>query len=231
MTWTTRLRSNAAIYGLPLERTGKKGRPRVKGGRLPSLEKIAAATAFSQVTVIRYGKTETIAAAAVTCLWYSVTGALPVTVILIRDKSGTGYDLALVTTEKNPLIAQVFERHAARRAIEVAIEDAKQLLGTGQARNCTAAAVERTVPFMLACQALAACWYATVGHHPADTEARRRNAPWYTSKTEPSTADMTAKLRRVIIAAKFKRVYADQPKPEEIHAIRLAWEDAEDIAA
>ena len=138
VTWTTRLRSNAALYGLPPERTGRKGRPRVKGDRLPSLAKIAAAAAFSQVTVTRYGKTETIAAAAVTCLWYSVTGTMPVTVILIRDKSRTGYDLALVTTEKNPGIARVIERYAARWAIEVAIEDAKQLLGTGQARNRTA---------------------------------------------------------------------------------------------
>ena len=32
-------------------------------------------------------------------------------------------------------------------------------------------------------------------------------------------------------AAKFKRPHADQPQPEEIHAIRLAWEDAEDLAA
>ena len=63
---------------------------------------------------------------------------------------------------------------------------------------------------MLTCQALAVCWYATAGHHPADTEARRLDAPWYTSKTEPSTADMTAKLRRVIIAAKFKRVCPDR---------------------
>jgi SRSO17 transposase len=37
----------------------------------------------------------------------------------------------------------------SRWSIEVAIEDAKQLLGTGQARNRTAAAVERTVPFQL----------------------------------------------------------------------------------
>ena len=44
VTWTTRLRSNAALYGLPPERTGKKGRPRVKGDRLPSLAKIAAAS-------------------------------------------------------------------------------------------------------------------------------------------------------------------------------------------
>jgi DDE family transposase len=231
VTWTTRLRSNAALHDLPPDRTGKRGRPRMKGDRLPSLAKIAAAAAFSQVTVTRYGKTETIAAAAFTCLWYSVTGARPVTVILIRDKSKTGYDIALVTTEKTPDVAQVIERYAARWAIEVAIEDAKQLFGTGQARNRTARAVERTIPFMLACQALAVCWYATVGHSPADTAARRTDAPWYTTKTEPSTADMTAKLRRVIIAAKFKPLRPDQPKPEEIHAIRLAWEDAEDLAA
>jgi hypothetical protein len=231
VTWTTRLRANAALHGLPPERTGRKGRPRKKGDRLPSLREIAAGAAFSQVTVTRYGKTETIAVHAFTCLWYSVTGTAPVTVILIRDKSKTGCDLALVTTEKEPGIAHVVERYAARWAIEVAIEDAKQIFGTGQARNRTAAAVERTVPFMLACQAIAVCWYATAGHHPADTDARRLDAPWYTSKTEPSTADMTAKLRRVIIAAKFKRVYADQPEPAEIHAIRLAWEDAEDLAA
>ena len=231
VTWTTRLRANAALCGLPPARTGRKGRPRVKGDRLPSLAKIAAAAAFSQVTVTRYGKTETIAVHALTCLWHSVTGTRPVTVILIRDKSKTGYDITLITTEKNPEITQVIERYAARWAIEVAIEDAKQLFGAGQARNRTAAAVERTVPFMLACQALTVCWYAAAGHHPADTEGRRRNAPWYTGKTEPSTADMTAKLRRVLIAARFKRVCADQPEPEEIHTIRLAWEYAEDLAA
>jgi hypothetical protein len=231
VTWTTRLRANAALYDLPPARTGKKGRPRKKGDKLASLETIARNAAFTQVTVTRYGKTETIAVAAFTCLWYHVTGTAPVTVILIRDNKKRGYDLALITTEKNPDIARVIERYAARWAIEVAIEDSKQLFGTGQARNRTAAAVERTVPFQLACQAIAVCWYATAGHHPADTEARRRLAPWYTTKAEPSTADMTAKLRRVLIAARFKRTSADQAKPEEIHAIRLAWEDAGDLAA
>ena len=231
VTWTTRLRSNAALHDLPPEPAGKRGCPRKKGGRLPALAKIAAAAAFSQVTVTRYGKAETIAVHAFTRLWYSVTGAAPVTVILIRDKPKTGYDLALVTTDKDPDAVRVIERYAARWAIEVAIEDSKQLFGCGQARNRTAAAVERTIPFMLACQALAVCWYATAGHHPAGLGARRAGAPWYTSKAEPSTADMTARLRRVIIAAKFKRARADQAKPEEIHAIRLAWEDAEDLAA
>jgi hypothetical protein len=40
-------------------------------------------------------------AAAITCLWYGVFGSRPVQVILIRDASATGYDLALVTTDLN----------------------------------------------------------------------------------------------------------------------------------
>jgi len=45
-----------------------------------------------------------------------------------------------------------------------------------QARNRLAAAVERTVPFGLACQTLAVCWYATAGHHPDDVTAHRTRA-------------------------------------------------------
>ena len=226
VTWTTRLRKDAALYGLPPARSGKRGRPRAKGDRLPPLARLAATTTFAQVTVTRYGKQATIQAAAVTCLWYSVFGSRPVTVVLVRDKSASGCDLALVTTDATATAAQVIERYATRWAIEVAVEDAKQLFGCGQARNRVAAAVERTVPFQLACQAIAILWYATAGHDPADVEDRRTSAPWYASKAQPSTADMTAKLRRVIIAARFKAPRPDQPTPSEMSALRLAWEDA-----
>ena len=225
VTWTTRLRKDAALYGLPPQRTGRRGRPRHKADRLPRLVQLAATTAFTQVTVTRYGKTAAVRAAAVTCLWPSVFGTRPVTAVLIRDRSAAGYDLALVTTDTAASAAQIIERYAARWSIEVAIEDARQVLGAGQARNRTARAVERTIPFQLACQAIATCWYATAGHDPADIEAHRARAPWYTTKTQPSTADMAATLRRVIIAARFKASRPDQPTPEEIRVIRLAWED------
>jgi hypothetical protein len=39
-------------------------------------------------------------------------------------------------------------------------------------------------------------------------------------------APVTTKLRHVIIATRFKPSRPDQPTCEEIHAIRLAWEDA-----
>src|SRR2546427_3948177 len=94
-------------------------------------------------------------AAAITCLWYYVTGTRPVTVVLIRDKSARGFDLALVTTDPGAGPAAVTERYASRWSIEVAIEDSKQVFGTGQARNRTARAVERTIPFQLASHAIA----------------------------------------------------------------------------
>jgi hypothetical protein len=167
VTWTTRLRKDAALHGLPPQRTGKRGRPRQKGDRLPALAGLAATAAFTEVTVTRYAKTAAISAAAVTCLWPSVFGARAVTVVLIRDRSAASYDLALVTTD-TAAAAQITERYATRWSIEVAIEDARQVFGAGQARNRTARAVERTVPFQLACQAITTCWYATVGHDPAD---------------------------------------------------------------
>ena len=109
----------------------------------------------------------------------------------------------------------------AERGVPV-IEDAKQIFGAGQARNRVAGAVRRTLPFTLICQTLAAIWYTTAGRHPDDLTARRRSAPWYTTKTEPSTADMIAKLRRVLIAARFQQPRPDQPTPAEIHVMRLA---------
>ena len=144
--------------------------------------------------------------------------------MLLRDKSSSGYDLALVTTDLDATPAQIIERYAARWAIEVAIEDAKQEFGAGQARNRTANAVRRTIPFQLTCQTLAMTWYATAGHDPADVEEHRARAPWYRSKARPSTADMLGKLRRVLIAARFNASRPDQPTSQEIHVIRLAWE-------
>jgi hypothetical protein len=226
VTWTTRLRKDAALYEPAPPRTGRRGRPRVKGERLPSLAALTSSASFTPAIVRRYGKTATVQAAAITCLWYGVFGARPVQVILIHDRPNSGRDLALATTDLAASPAQVIERYASRWSVEVAVEDAKQIFGAGQARNRLPAAVHRTIPFTLACQSIAILWYATAGHHPADVAEHRARAPWYTTKAEPSTADMIAKLRRVLIAAKYRPVHPGEPTPAEIHAVRLAWEGA-----
>jgi DDE superfamily endonuclease len=226
VSWTTRLRKDAALYAPPPPRTGRRGRPAQKGRKLPKLADLARTATFTPATVHRYGTDTTVRTATVGCLWYSVFGPQPVTVVLVReDGSSRPYDLALITTNIPATAAQVVERYAARWSVEVAIEDAKQLIGVGEAHNRTARAVERAVPFGLACLTLAVCWYATAGHQPADVTDRLARQPWYRTKTHPSTSDMLAKLRRVIIAARFRCARPEQPSPAEIQTIRLAWED------
>jgi hypothetical protein len=69
-------------------------------------------------------------------------------------------------------------------------------------------------------------WYHLAGHHPAVVRDRRDRAPWYTTKKCPSYQDMIVKLRRVLIAAQYRPEVAQQPIPDEIRAVQLAWAQA-----
>ncbi|MGH8888071.1 MAG: hypothetical protein ACRDYX_23555 [Egibacteraceae bacterium] len=143
-----------------------------------------------------------------------------------KDGQGGGYDLALATTDLDSPATDIVARYASRWSIEVAIFDAKQTVGVGQARNRVPKAVERTVPFGFCPLGLAIVWYAVAGHTPDVVAQRRRHAPWYACKTTPSVADMLATLRRVLIAAEFRPQHPDRPTYEEIAAVRLAWAQA-----
>ena len=57
--------------------------------------------------------------------------------------------------------------------------------------------------------------------------SRRARARWYTTKTEPSYDDMAVKLRRVIIAPRFRPPCPEQATPQETRAVLAAWAAAE----
>ncbi|MGY4921288.1 hypothetical protein [Streptomyces sp. 900105755] len=59
----------------------------------------------------------------------------------------------------------------------------------------------------------------------------REHAPWYAAKTNPSLSDLVAKLRRVIIAARFMPTRPGRPTEQEIRAVRQAWATAGTDAA
>ena len=226
VTWTTRLRSNAALDDLAPPRTGRRGRPREKGAQLPALALLSAKATYTSVKIARYGAESNVDIAVVRCLWYRVFAKTPVNVVFVRDSATKGYDVALVTTDLDATSGEIVERYAARWSIEVAIEDAKGTIGVGEAQNRVRLAVERTVPFCFTVGTLAVLWYATVGHHPDDVNEVRARSPWYRAKAQPSVLDMFAKLRRVVIAAQFRREGAQDVTPAEINLIRLAWEGA-----
>jgi hypothetical protein len=227
MTMTTRARSNAVFSELAPPRTGKRGRPRLKGERIGTPGDIARSASWKTVTVTRYGTTATVQITDRVCLWYGTWRTDPVRVILLRDNTRktktSGYDIALVTTDLTATPEEIIARYAARWSIEVTFFDVKNILGVGQARNRVTKAVERTVPFGLFCHTLLILWYALHGHPATDTARRRATAPWYSSKTEPSTLDMLTALRHQIIATRF---LPSTPRPattQEILEVQQAW--------
>ena len=226
MTMTTRARSNAVFCEPAPPRTGKRGRPRLKGERIGTPTDIARCATWKTVTVTRYGTTATVQLTERLCLWYGTWRTDPVRVIGLRDTgrtSGSGYDLALVTTDLTATPEEIIARYAARWSIEVTFFDVKNILGVGQARNRVTKAVERTVPFGLFCHSLLIIWYHLHGHPTADVAHRRASAPWYGSKTEPATLDMLTSLRRQIIAARFLPTSPRPATTEEILEVQQAW--------
>jgi hypothetical protein len=152
-----------------------------------------------------------------------------VRVILVREQSSrakAGYDLALISTDLTSPAEHIVARYAARWAIEVAIEDAKQHTGVGQAHTRTRQSVERAVPFGLTAQSIVIIWYAGHGHSPDLATERQAAAPWYRTKTHPSYHDMITKLRRILIAARFRAGQDRNPTPREILQVQLAWAEA-----
>ena len=55
-TWTTRQQANAVLYGPKPPRTGKHGRPRVKGDRLGTCAQIAQAADWKAAVINVYGQ-------------------------------------------------------------------------------------------------------------------------------------------------------------------------------
>src|SRR6185312_8548900 len=139
-----------------------------------------------------------------------------------RDRDDRGYGLPLVTTDLESSAEDLVARYASRWGIEQAFADARQIIGVGEPRNRTRRAVERTVPFGFICFSVVTLWYALHGHAPEDVTGHRTRARWYTTKTEPSYDDMAVKLRRVIIAARFRSPCPEQATPQETRAVLAA---------
>ena len=105
VTFITRLRLDAALYEpAPVRRPGQRGRPRIKGERVPKLSDVAKdpTTAWKPTTVANwYGSGDRmVEIASATAVWYS-TGlpAVPLRWVLVRDPEGEFKTQALFCTD------------------------------------------------------------------------------------------------------------------------------------
>jgi hypothetical protein len=147
VTVTTRMRSNAAVFALAPPRTGKKGRPALKGARLGSLAQLAASAVFEAVTITAPdGRSRIENVATITGLWYGPFHTRPVVVMLIRKPDrADGFDVALASTDIDATTAELIARYDSRWCIETAHQEAKAQ-PTASAKPATASSAPCSGP-------------------------------------------------------------------------------------
>ena len=187
-------RMDAALYGPP-PKHGGRGRPRVKGDRLPSpAQRLDKKRRWKKVTTQIYGRTQTVKVQCFDALWYIVGHGRMMRFFVIRDWPGHEKDDVLATTDLSMTAAQAITWYCYRWSEEETLGWVKSRLGFEDPQNRTDKAVQRTTPMALLVYSLVVYWYAN------RMKRRRRfpfrHAPWYTTKKVPSFSDMLATLRR-----------------------------------
>src|SRR5664279_3530560 len=192
---TSRMRRDAALYEPAPPRTGKRGRPRMKGERLPTPPEIAAQARprdWRKVTVDVRGRKGEQLILTRDVLWYRVNAQELVRLVIVRDPSGVEPDDFFVTTDLTASGADTASRYAGRWSIEVCFRDVKQDLGGENPQSWKRKGPERAACLSLWLHAMT--WSLYLTEHPAgDTWIPR---PWYPRKSTPSFLDALAALRR-----------------------------------
>jgi hypothetical protein len=212
---TSRIRRDAALHQPAPPRTGKRGRPRTKGERLPTPAGLADRARKKQwrtVTVDMRGTPVERLVHVRDVLWYAVNNADLVRLVIVRDPNGVEPDDFFVTTDLAASGAQVASRYAGRWSIEVCFRDVKQALGGQDPQSWKRQGPQRAAALSLWLHALTWCWYLEA--HPAGRTWTPR--PWYRAKTTPSFLDALAALRRTLWAQRITTMSSHREDHAEI---------------
>lgn len=188
---TSRLLSDARLYEAPPERQeGQRGRPRKRGRRLPTPQAMLAERC-RRVSFAMYGRTETARLADCQAQVHKAPGRT-LRVVAVEPLTGGRKPQVFYSTCQEASAEQVIAWYASRWSMEVTFHDSKQNLGFEEPQGWSRNAAERTAPLAMLLYSLVVVWFSREGHRYYQPP----NCPWYTSKTEPSFADMLATLKR-----------------------------------
>jgi hypothetical protein len=189
---TSRLLLNARLYGpRPERKPGVNGRPRKRGSQLPTPAEMLTQRAARRELDL-YGRRDHVRLCDCVGHVYAAPER-PLRVVATEALSGGRGQQAFYSTDWQATAVDVLNWYAWRWSIEVAFHDSKQSLGFEEPQGWTRQAVERTAPTAMLLYSLIVLWFVRDGHR----NYRLLDRPWYTTKTQPSFADMLATLRRV----------------------------------
>ncbi|WP_223654188.1 transposase [Hymenobacter psoromatis] len=221
VTFITRLRLDAALYApAPPRPAGQKGRPRLKGARLPLLHQLAthAATRWQALVLPADARSRerAVEVATDTALWYHAgKPPVPIRWVLVRQSSPQGEQLsAFLSTDLTLEAAAIVTYFSRRWAIETTFAQVRAHLGVETQRQWSEQAIARTTPVLLGLFSLVtllahrlhahgllvaqtSSWYVKPHLTFSDAIAAVRRHLWAESLFSTSDADaVTVKLTR-----------------------------------
>jgi hypothetical protein len=196
----TRLRLDAALYApAPPRAPHQKGRPRLKGHRLPTLAQVAAdpTTVWTPVVVAHWygGGDRTVEITSQTAVWYHKGKPLvPLRWVLIRALDGTFKTQALLCPDQNATPSDIVGWFVQRWQMEVTYEESRAHLGIETQRQWSDKAIARTTPALFGLFSLV----TLLAHRLLeDQPCPVRRAAWY-AKTWPTFSDTLALVRHYL---------------------------------
>jgi hypothetical protein len=202
VTFITRLRLDAALYEpAPVRRPGQRGRPRLKGERLPNLSVVAKdpSTVWKPAKIANwYGSGDRmVEITSDTAVWYS-TGlfAVPLRWVLVRDPQKEFKTQALLCTDLKADPQKIVSWFVMRWQLEVTFQEVRRHLGFETQRQWSDLAIRRTTPALLGLFSLVTLF---AHRRMTQTAGAFRRVAWY-RKSHPTFADALALVRKELWA-------------------------------
>jgi len=200
----SRMRRDANIYDLLSKKRKKtRGRPRKKGKKLPSPEKLAKRiTNWQRIQTCERGKNKERLVYVRKVIWYRVSQK-PVLLVISRDPTGKEKDDFFFTTDLSLTAVEVISGFAGRWSIEDTFKNTKQFIGGQEPQTWKRKGPERAAALSLWIYSVIWLWYL-------QQRSKRRYffvQPWYPGKSAPSFADALSCLRRVLWRDRIKFMF------------------------
>ena len=194
LTLICRMRSDAALYEvLPPCRTGKRGRPRSKGARLPKPVEMAKAAPASEWRLLQTCERGEIRERLLYCrvvVWAYVSKR-PLLLIVSRDPAGKEADDFFFSTDTAIAPSLAVSDFADRWSVEDTFRNVKQYLGAEQPQSWKDIAPERAGAFSYLLYG--GVWLARLEREGEKVASLERE--WYEEKDCVSFLDALADLR------------------------------------
>jgi len=192
-----RFRMDAALYDPAKNKPGQIGRPRKKGKRLPTLEKIAEDkhTRWKRLTVQEwYGeKKRKVEITSSTAVWrHGGQPVVPIRWVIIRDPQKRFRTQSLLCTDLNITAKQIVQWFPRRWQVEVTFHETRAHLGVQTQRQWADLSILRITPALLS---LFSIITLLANIHARKNSLPVQQAAWYTKKL-PTFSDALSTVKQ-----------------------------------